>query len=319
LVEHSSLRYRKPEARQAWIVSTLQGKGFLSVSEISREFDVSQMTVRRDLQQLAQTGQVRILYGGVGLSLEALRGSGAWATDNGPSESSISRCAATLVGEDDAIAIDAGRGGYEVARALPEEFRGTVITNSISVIQLLASRSKPPRIVGLGGEVMADRRAFGGAGTLAAIAGVRVRTVFLAVDAIDHRGAYAHIDAEAQVKRALLGIADQAVVLADHDRFADSAPLLIATLRQLATVVTDRRPSDRMQHALRYAGVQLLVGQGEPHSPSSQPAHLPGPAEQAGPIRQHSSMNATSSPSNNPVERLSRRRAPPSAFLATES
>lgn len=261
---HSSLRYRNATARQEWIVSALQTKGFLSIAEISREFGVSHMTVRRDLHHLEQEGQVRTVYGGVALSLDVLRDSDQLRNHNGAAEALIGRCAAKLVGDHDAIAIDAGRVGYEIARALPEQFRGTVFTHSIPVIQLLASRRRPLRIVGLGGEVMADRCAFVGASTVAAIASLRVHTLFLMADAVDGRGAYAHTDAEVLVKRALVSIADQTIVLADHRRFADSAPLLLTALRQVAVIVTDRPPTGTMQHALRQAGAHLLVAQSGP-------------------------------------------------------
>ena len=256
----SSPRYRSADERQGWIMLALRTTGFLSVADISRKFGVSHMTVRRDLQHLADIGQVRTVYGGVSLSSETLRfpNRGACA-DSAAHAARIAACAARVVGETDAIAIDAGDLGYEVARALPEQFRGTVVTHSIPVIQLLVGRSRPPRVVGLGGEVMAERSAFVGATTVAAIAGVRVQTLFLVADAVDDRGAYAHSDSEASVKRALLNIADRTVLLADHQSFDDAAPFLLGTLRKFRTVVTDKPPSDRVARALRSADVRTVV------------------------------------------------------------
>jgi DeoR family transcriptional regulator, fructose operon transcriptional repressor len=260
-VEHSLPRHRKATERRESIILALRTEGFRSIVDLTRELGVSHMTVRRDLQHLEQTGQVRVGYGGVSLSLPALRDSGRWVSTGAAEEARIGRCAATLVGEADNIAIDAGRLGYEVARALPQQFRGTVVTNSIPVIQLLMSRSRPPRVVGLAGEVMADRYAFVGTGTVAAIAGVRVGTLFLAVDALDDRGAYAHSDAEASVKRALLDVAGRTVVVARRDSFFDSAPLLLSVLDRVAVLVTDRQPPNKMERALRQAGVHVLVAE----------------------------------------------------------
>jgi DeoR/GlpR family transcriptional regulator of sugar metabolism len=260
------MRYRNAAERRESIIRAVRTEGFLSIADLTHELGVSHMTIRRDLQHLEQTGQVRMVHGGVSLSLPALHNSGWWVNSNAADEARIGRCAATLVGEADTIAIDAGRLGYEVARALPEEFRGTVVTHSIPVIQLLMSRSRPPRVVGLGGEVMADSYAFVGASTVAAIDSVRVGTLFLAADALDDRGAYARSDAEASVKRALLNIAGRTVVVACHDCFADSAPLLLGRLGRVATLVTDRRPPTRMERALRQAGVQVLVAEDREHT-----------------------------------------------------
>jgi DeoR/GlpR family transcriptional regulator of sugar metabolism len=255
-VDPSSLRYRRSAAeRREWILRTLRAAGFLSITDITREFGVSHMTVRRDLERLRLTGQVRTVHGGVSLPAAGHREDGS-ADSTG--EARIGACAATLAGEADAIAIDSGRVAHEIARALPEQFHGTVVTNSLPVIQSLVSRHQPLRVVGLGGEV-ADGCAFVGASTVAAIAAVRVRTLFLTADAIDDRGVYAHSDAEASVKRALLAIADRTVLVAHHESFAESAPLLLGPLERITTLVTDRSPPERMKRALRQAEVHLIV------------------------------------------------------------
>ena len=257
-MEHSSLHSRRPSDRRELIILSLRAEGFLSIADLTQKLGVSHMTIRRDLQHLERTGEVRVVYGGVSLAMPALHESSRWVSRDA-AEMHIGRCAAALVREADTIAIDAGRLGYEIARALPEQFRGTVVTHSIPVIQLLMSRPRPPRVVGLGGEVMARISAFVGTSTAAAVEGVRVRTLFLAPDALDDRGAYAHFDAEASVQRALLNVADKSVVVARHNCFTDSAPLLLGMLDRLDAVVTDERPPNTMERALRRAGVHVLV------------------------------------------------------------
>jgi DeoR/GlpR family transcriptional regulator of sugar metabolism len=258
-VERPSQRHRNAPERRESIVVALRTEGFLSIADLTRELGVSHMTVRRDLQHLEQTGQVRTVYGGVSLSLPALHDAGRWADSAAGEEARIGQCAATLVDERSTVAIDAGQLGYEVARALPEDFHGTVVTHSIPVIQLLMSRPRPPRVVGLGGELLPGSFAFGGASTVAAIERVRVDTLFLAIDGLDDRGAYARSDGEAAVKRALLGVARRTVVVARHACSDDSAPLLLGRLSRFTALVTDRRPPNRMERALLQAGVDVLV------------------------------------------------------------
>jgi DeoR/GlpR family transcriptional regulator of sugar metabolism len=279
-LEDSSRHSRRPSDRRELIVLSVRAEGFLSIADRARKLAVSHMTIRRDLQHLERTGQVRVVYGGVSLALPALHESNRWISHD-VAEMHIGRCAAALVGEADTIAIDAGRLGYEIARALPEQFRGTVVTHSIPVIQLLISRPRPPRVVGLGGEVMARISAFVGTGTAAAAEGVRVRTFFLAPAALDDRGAYAHFDAEASVQRALLSVADKRVVVARHSCFTDSAPLLLGMLDRLEAVVTDQRPPDTMERALRRTGVHVLVAKDGVNTAVSANGrrHLSGPVQ----------------------------------------
>jgi DeoR/GlpR family transcriptional regulator of sugar metabolism len=255
----ASHRYRSASERREWIIFTLRAEGFLSVGDIARALGVSHMTVRRDLQRLQGTGQVRLVYGGVSLSHAALRGTRVGTSADEERAARIGAAAARLVGRADPIAIDTGATGYEIARALPDDFQGIVISNSIPVIRVLASRSRPPRVVGLGGEMLADRCAFADATTVAAIARFRVRTFFLTVDAVDERGVYAQYDLEASVKRALLDIADSIVLTADHQVFSESAPLLVTTVDRIGTLITDRAPPEPMERALRQADVRLLV------------------------------------------------------------
>ena len=55
--------------RRAWVLARLREVGVLSVADLARELGVSHMTVRRDLQRLETTGQVRTVHGGVGLAV----------------------------------------------------------------------------------------------------------------------------------------------------------------------------------------------------------------------------------------------------------
>ena len=293
--DDSSLRYRKADERREWITQALRREGFLSIAELTRELGVSHMTVRRDLQHLEQAGYARLVHGGV--SLSSITVGDAVGTDE--SSRRIAACAAALVGENDTIAIDAGRLGCEVARTLPDRFRGTVVTHSLPVIQSLMGRPHPPRVVGLGGELLAEIGAFVGASTVAAAANVRVGTLFLAPDGLNDRGAYARADAEASVKRALLDVADRTVVIAHHRSFVDPAPLLVSRLSRVTTLVTTQRPPSRVERALRLAGVSVLIGDGG--QPTASPDE-PGHADQVDPPDNGSRQPAT-------VTFVSRRRA----------
>jgi DeoR/GlpR family transcriptional regulator of sugar metabolism len=253
-----SLRHRSATERREEILSALRSEGFLSIADLSRMFDVSHMTVRRDLHHLEEGGQVRTVYGGASLSVPALHDAGRWVSAGADDEVRIGRRAAALVGAGDTIAVDAGRLGYEVARALPDTFHGTVVTHSIPAIQLLMGRPRPPRVVGLAGEVDTRLGAFLGAGTVAAAENVRVELLFLAVDALDHRGVYTRSDGEASVKRVLLSVAARSVVVARHDCFTDSAPLMLSRLDQFCALVTDDRPPNRLDPVLHRAGVRVL-------------------------------------------------------------
>jgi DeoR family transcriptional regulator of aga operon len=248
--------------RRAWVLARLREVGVLSVADLARELGVSHMTVRRDLQRLEATGQVRTVHGGVGLAVgdPHIGMSGMCRDRAGPRR--VARRAAELVNAQDSVALDAGPAAYELARALLDDFTGSVITHSMPVMQLLAERgadSAGPRLVALGGELTGNRQALVGPTTLDVIAGLRARTFFLDAAAVDVRGTYACSTAEARVARGLTEIADEVVLLAPAAAFTGSAPALVTSLDRLTAVVTDGCPPAPVASALEGAGVALHI------------------------------------------------------------
>jgi DeoR/GlpR family transcriptional regulator of sugar metabolism len=248
------LRHEGASERRAWILSTLRAVAFVSITDLARQRDVSQMTIRRDLHALEASGHVRLVHGGASLTPGAMRNPAFPEDEYGEARDRVARRAAALVGPKDTIAIDAGPTAYAIALVLPEDFHGCVITHSMPVLQLLAERPGV-RVVALGGEFLAERRAFVGPTTESAVAQLRVRTFFLSPSAIDSRGTYAQSPAEAGVERGLMGIADDIVLVATREAFSDSAPARVTPLDQLSAWVADRCAPAQVASALRRAGV----------------------------------------------------------------
>src|SRR3954451_15793930 len=136
----ATLRYGAAAERRARVLSGLRLARFVSIADLARDLRVSQMTIRRDLHALEDRGHVRGVHGGASLAPSALRGS-AFPDAHARSQERVARRAAGLVGASDTIAIDAGATAFALARALPEDFGGCVITHSMPVLQLLAERT----------------------------------------------------------------------------------------------------------------------------------------------------------------------------------
>jgi DeoR family transcriptional regulator of aga operon len=257
-VTEASLRHEGAAERRAWILSNLQSAGFLSVADLARRLGVSQMTIRRDLHALEETGHGRLVHGGASLTPGALRVSAFPDDDHAPARQRVAEYAVGLVGPTDTIAIDAGATGYAIARSLPEQFGGCVISHSLHVLQALTA-GRLRRVVALGGELLPDRDAFVGPTTEAAVAQLRVRIFFLSPCSIDSRGVYAQSPAEASVQRRLMDIADVVVAVSTHEAFSTSAPARIAPLDRVTTFLVDQRPPGELSCALRRLGVAAHV------------------------------------------------------------
>jgi DeoR family transcriptional regulator of aga operon len=245
--------------RRMWITAAVRSAGFIAIADIARQLGVSTMTVRRDLHVLEAAGQVRLVHGGATLALSELCGRVFPDDGDAAARARVAGRAAELVGPTDTIAVDAGPTAYALARALPDGFRGSVITHSMPVLHLLDERRPPPRTVALGGELLADRHAFVGPSAEAAVAQLRARTFFLSTAAVDARGTYSPSPAEASVQRRLMEIADEVVLVATHDVFTSSAPARVAPLERLTGVVTDRPLPQHVVAALRGADVVVHI------------------------------------------------------------
>lgn len=254
-----ALRHEGAADRRTWILSKLRAVGFLSINDLARELAVSHMTVRRDIHALEAAGQVRLVHGGVSLTPAALQSPAFPDDGNADGRARLAEREARLVGEVDTIVVDAGPTGHALARALPDQFRGAVITHSVPVLQLMDQRRLPSRIVALGGELLADRHAFVGPATEAAISQLRAHTFYLSPSAVDARGTYAHSSAEASVQRKLIEIADDVVLVATHEVFSTSATACVAPLERLTRLVTDRPLPVGIARALRRSDVTTVV------------------------------------------------------------
>lgn len=260
MTESAVTATRGGAARREEILRRLQAAGFVSVTTLTGELGVSDMTVRRDLKLLAAAGEVRVVHGGASLPHGTLR----TADFAGRSEREldakrrIARYAVGLVGLTDTIAVDAGTTAFELAAALPDGFRGCVITHSVPVLQHML-HLPGARVIGLGGELLADSQALVGALTVAALGGLHADIVFLGAAALNHRGVHVATDLERPTKQALTDVADRVVLLADHSKFSASAPVRLVPLDGVDVLVTDAPVPETMAGPLADAQVAVQV------------------------------------------------------------
>lgn len=249
--DSTSLRYVSAPERRRSILSAVGDTGFVSVSELTQRLGVSDMTVRRDLRKLAHQGKVRIVHGGVS-ALSTSPHSPAFtgrAEEHAAGKRAIGEAVARDLSLRATVAVDAGTTTYAVVQALPDTFRGTVVTHSVPVMQLLLARGLG-RVVGLGGELLAESQAFVGPRTVDAVAGLRVQTLLLGAAAVDERGIYVSTDNERPTKLALMSIADRVVLLIDSSKFLASSPVHLCGWDDITAVVTDAPPPDEVVERL---------------------------------------------------------------------
>jgi DeoR/GlpR family transcriptional regulator of sugar metabolism len=236
------------DQRQDVILAAVRARGAVRVADLVERFGVSDMTVRRDIGELARAGLVRRVHGGAVADVsraseepefEAKR---TWAAAE---KQAIARAALVLIGPHASIALSAGTTTHVLAAliaATPELRPLTVVTNSLPVADTLyragASRAGALDVVLTGG-TRTRSDALVGPLAVAALATLRVDRLFLGVHGLDAAGLTTPNLLESETNRALIACAAETVVLADHGKWGLVGLSRIVPLDTVDTVITD--------------------------------------------------------------------------------
>jgi DeoR/GlpR family transcriptional regulator of sugar metabolism len=190
--------------RRARILELLRENGEVTVSELSAGLAISGMTARRDLEQLARTGQVRRTHGGA-----VLRPMVEFDDTSGPRRLQAAEPVAAAIAVGATVFLDSSPAGCSVAHALGAAPRSmTVLTNSLTVMHVLAPASTV-RLVGLPGRLSRRTRTFVGLETDAMVRHHFADLAILGVDEDEPDALNAH------VKVLALEHASEAIVIGD--------------------------------------------------------------------------------------------------------
>lgn len=217
----------------------LASEGRLTVMDLARRFVVSDDTVRRDLAALEAEGVVSKRHGAVvALDVPSMHRGGRRRV-LAPVKRQLGALAAALVRPGMTLMFDAGDSVLAVAAALPPG-ELTVITHALDVAVLLADRPQT-RLILAGGTWNARQRLFEGAAAEALVASCRADLAFLGACAVDPAKGVTATDAgDAEIKRAMLAAASEAVLVADHTKLAGTQAWFVAPLAGFRWFFTDR-------------------------------------------------------------------------------
>lgn len=231
------VRYSDAPARRQDLLARLAASGYVSSAEVAAELGVSEMTIRRDLRRLADEGLARRVPGGASLpgtggaeTFEVRRGSAA------PEKRALARAAVALLDDATWVALDAGTTVAELVDLLPD--RLCVVSHSMPVI-VGCTAGGSREVVALGGFYEPTTRSFTGPATWNAARELTVDVAVLSCTALDDRGAYSANPADAEVKRALIEVADRVVLLADAHKVGERAAVRFAVPADVDVLVTD--------------------------------------------------------------------------------
>lgn len=246
-----------PLARRDLIAARLVDGQSVASAQLAAEFGVSEDAIRRDLRALAAEGLCRRVYGGA-LPLPA-RPISARLGEGVDRKRALAARAATAVGRNELIFLDAGSTHVALVDALPEDFGLTVATNSIDVAAAVLARQEIDLLM-IGGAVDS---AIGGAVDAVAVEAVTRLAIDLAfvgvcgVSAKDGVGALNHADAI--FKRAVMATSRRRAALVTNDKFGARSPYRISPVCDFSFLVVERDAPEACLAEFEGAGAEVLT------------------------------------------------------------
>ncbi len=242
------------QQRQTSILERVRRAGGVTVADLVAEFGVSDMTIRRDLEALAERGLLAKVHGGAtalppGSTDEP--GFTAKSARAREEKEAIASRAAELVSPGLAVALSAGTTTAALAHHLAVVPGLTVVTNSIPAADVFFRTGSPDQTVVLTGGVRTPSDALVGPVAVATISSLHLDLVFLGVHGMSERAGYSTPNLmEAETDRALVAAGEQLVVLADHTKWGTVGISSIAALDAAHVLVTDSGLPDAARAAL---------------------------------------------------------------------
>lgn len=250
------------EERQRLIVSLVNTRGSISITEIKRKLRVSRETIRRDIVALDQSKRLRKTHGGAVSMEQSEPEMKVRQVMNPEGKRKIGAAAAELVPDGASVIIASGTTTQAVAEALMGHRDLTVFTNSVIICGKLMGHNGN-RVHMLGGEVQPINGATLGRDTTLMLANYFADFVFIGAGAVSPAGwLMDYTREEGELHSLMLQSARTAVVVADHGKFGRFAPIRVGNFDKVTHLITDRAPDPEIMAGLEALPLDVLIADG---------------------------------------------------------
>lgn len=246
--------------RRNTILARLSLEGKVIVSDLAREFDVTEETIRRDLEKLDREGLAKKTYGGAVINQNS-------TTDlpysvrkraNVERKQHIAERIGELIHDGDRIMLDASSTAIFVAKIIKSRKNITLITNSVEILLELADK-EGWNILSTGGTLREGALSLVGASAEKMIRGFHVDLAVCSCKGIDMTmGITDSNERDSEIKQAIFAAADRKVLAVDATKFDKISFVRVCDPGEVEIVVTDEPPTERWVEYLKNKQVELI-------------------------------------------------------------
>ena len=248
------------QERRQLILEALESQQAVQVSQLAERFGVSEVTVRRDLNELMRLHNVERVYGGAVLTPREMDqpSIGSREVMNQGQKQRIGRAAAEFVQDGDTIIIGGGTTTAELARNLTERRDLMVITPALNIATILA-QSRHITLLVTGGILVGPEVTLAGYYGEQTLRGLHADKLFLGACVFDPKiGLTSAHPSELGVNRAMIEAADQRFLLVDHSKLRRVSTCLIGETDELDYVITDDSVPDEVISQLEEMDIHVV-------------------------------------------------------------
>lgn len=249
------------QKRQQAILQKLQDRVHVSTEDLAGELGVSSLTIRRDLQDLAGQGFVRIVRGGANLVSGTLYDdpSSEPETLSQASKMAIARYAASLIDDGDTILINSSTTAIQILPYIKEKKVIVVTNNGLALSMDLAPGIE---LIFTGGEVRGNKKSMVGEMAVNNLSRIRASKAFIGVSGINARGGiYTSALQETAINELMIRRSSQCIILADGSKIGQQNNFQIGTARDASVLVTDDSADPSAIFQLQELGIEVHLVQ----------------------------------------------------------
>jgi len=236
--------------RHAFILKQINLHNKVLSSHLSKQLDVSEDTIRRDLAELASSGEILKVHGGA-LSKSYHYPAPQNSVYAQKEKKEIARKAIGLIEDGMTMLTEAGTTMLEMVRLIPDNLEATFFTVS-PLMALELSEHPLLTVILLGGQVDNSAQIIVGEKTVSDLAEIRVDLCFLGVNGLNAKAGLTEMDWKvAQVKKAMIQSSEKLVILSISEKLNSEQKMRLCNIHTIDYLITELDPSDKRLLAYR--------------------------------------------------------------------
>jgi len=248
------------DERRQTILQLIEKKGFVSLTQLIEHVGASDSTIRRDLEVLDGSGQIRRTRGGATYVGESLTSFDVRRTKARDQKERIAEAAAAFVETGETVILDGGTTTLEVARQLAGRSL-QVVTNSIPIVNALVN-SKETELIVIGGFLYPKTGVNLGPIAVESLKSIHARRLFISVGGITAASLFNSNALLVETERQMIESAEEVIVVSDSSKLGHSALAQLCPLQIVDRLIVDAGITDEWREIIEQANVELTVVEG---------------------------------------------------------